>query len=700
MFIHNRTGKMWLYYLWGVYFITNIAGAVIFKQVLGMGGFSHTPYIRGMFILLLVLGITFIWLPLYMMNQQAEVRQGDMAVVVLGSMLIGYSAIIGIANANTWTYILSDTAYLVVGLAIYLLTRFGGIHLHMNERYLAPASAGLAVLLLGLYFLSSWVPVTLLIVFVGLFLYALCTVHTGALLLQIGPLVFLLISSNRSLLLTVIVMVLVLLVVLLIKNRWKPILHFVFAFSLLGLVAALAGESVLAMLGIDFYATALGRRIEVMLGMGGSSGMSLGEDVTIGQRLYEVEVIVETLGSNPLFWMFGYGAGGTIDMSGSLDPSVTSAALLGMTEVHNVHFLHGAVLFRYGLFGAAVVAGLIWRLVTTTVKHADHSLIFANLLALALIVYSYSSSSYLLVEPLLWFLLAWRVTRMEWIQTQEETTARAAGTMQRAPKKGGTMKDSFGIQDLIQIVQKRIKLLGLVVLAALTAGAVYTWFIAEPEYEASTQILVTPDMGGSEAPASEDWQSSRELVNTYNTLITSPAIIEQALQNLSVERTEEAIQSQLTVAAENESQIATVTVRDADPEAAVAIVNTVTETFEQEVPSIMNVDNVSVLSEAEMKDVGEAVSPQPALYMGAALLSGVLGGLGIVLLLEVMNNTIKTEEELEAVLGLPVLGAVNIPKDKEFMEKADNEMTPQPVPVIPLRGEIKSDAGEKVKQKV
>ncbi len=686
---------MWLYYLWGVYFITNIAGAVLFKQVLGMGGFSHTPYIRGMFILFLVLGITFIWVPLYMLNRQAELKRGDLATVALISMLIGYSVIIGLANANTWTYILSDTAYLITGLAIYLLTRFGGIHLRMRDQYLAPASAVLAVLLLGLYFLSSWVPVTLLVVFVGLFLYALYTARTGVLLLQLGPLAFLLISSNRSLLLTVMVMVLVLMIVMLVKNCWKPILTLVFAFSFAGLAAVLAGGSVLEMLNIDFYETALGSRIEVMMGMGSSSGVNLDEDVTIAQRLYEVEMIVETLGNNPLYWLFGYGAGGTIDMSGSMDPSVTSAALLGMTEVHNVHFLHGALLFRYGLFGAAVVAGLVWRLFTTSIKYDDRSLMLANLTALSLVVYSYSSSSYLLVEPLLWFLLAWRTTRIEWGQTHEEAVA-----SRPLSKKEGAMKESFRIQDLMYIVQKRIKLLALVVITALSAGAVYIWFIAEPQYEASTQILVTPAIGDDQAPVSEDWQSSRELVNTYNTLLTSPAIIEPAVQELNTSRTEEDIQRQLTVTTENESQIATVSVRDADPEAAVAIVNTVTETFEQKVPSIMNVDNVSILSKAELKDVSQPVSPQPLLHLAVALFGGALGGLGLILLLEVMNNKIKTEEELEAVLGLPILGSVNIPLEKDFIRKTDEEMSPQPMPVIPIRKNGDTDQNPEMKQKV
>lgn len=695
MFHYNRTGKMWLYYLWGIYFITNIAGAVLFKQVLGMGGFSHTPYIRGMFILFLVLGITFIWVPLYMLNRHAELKRGDLAIVTLISMLIGYSVIIGLANANTWTYILSDTAYLITGLAIYLLTRFGGIHLRMRDQYLAPASAVLAVLLLGLYFLSSWVPVTLLVVFVGLFLYALYTARTRVLLLQLGPLAFLLISSNRSLLLTVLVMVLVLMIVMLLKNRWKPILTLVFAFSFAALAAVLAGGSVLEMLNIDFYETALGSRIEVMMGMGGSSGVNLDEDVTIAQRLYEVEVIVETLGNNPLYWLFGYGAGGTIDMSGSMDPSVTSAALLGMTEVHNVHFLHGALLFRYGLFGAAVVAGLVWRLFITSIKYDDRSLMLANLTALSLVVYSYSSSSYLLVEPLLWFLLAWRTTRIEWGQTPKEAAA-----SRPMSKKEGAMKESFRIQDLMYIIRKRIKLLALVVLAALGAGAVYTWLIAEPQYEASTQILVTPATSGEQAPASEDWQSSRELVNTYNTLLTSPAIIEPAAQKLGAARTEEDVQRQLTVTTENESQIATVSVRDADPEAAVAIVNTVTETFEQKVPSIMNVDNVSILSKAELKDAAQPVSPQPLLHLAVALFGGSLGGLGLILLLEIMNNKIKTEEELEAVLGLPILGSVNIPLEKEFIRKTDEEMSPQPVPVIPHRTDGGTDRDPEMKQKV
>lgn len=695
MFHYNRTGKTWLYYLWGVYFITNIAGAVLFKQVLGMGGFSHTPYIRGMFILFLVLGITFIWVPLYMLNRQAELKRGDLAIVILISMLIGYSVIIGLANANTWAYILSDTAYLTTGLAIYLLTRFGGIHLRMRDQYLAPASAVLAVLLLGLYFLSNWVPVTLLVVFVGLFLYALYTARTGVLLFQLGPLAFLLISSNRSLLLTVLVMVLVLMIVMLVKNRWKPILTLVFAFSFAGLAAVLAGGSVLEMLNIDFYETALGSRIEVMMGMGGSSGVNLDEDVTIAQRLYEVDVIVETLGNNPLYWLFGYGAGGTIDMSGSMDPSVTSAALLGMTEVHNVHFLHGALLFRYGLFGAAVVAGLVWRLFTTSIKYDDRSLMLANLTALSLVVYSYSSSSYLLVEPLLWFLLAWRTTRIEWGQTHEEA---AAG--RPMSKKEGAMKESFRIQDLVYIIRKRLKLLVLVVLAAVSAGAVYTWFIAEPQYEASTQILVTPAVGDNQEPVSEDWQSSRELVNTYNTLLTSPAIIGPAVQELNTARTEEDVQSQLTVTTENESQIATVSVRDTDPEAAVAIVNTVTETFEQKVPSIMNVDNVSILSRAELKDAAQPVSPQPLLHLAAALSGGALGGLGLILLLEIMNNKIKTEEELEAVLGLPILGSVNIPMEKDFIAKTDEDMSPQPVPVIPVRRNGDTDQNPEMKQKV
>lgn len=73
----------------------------------------------------------------------------------------------------------------------------------------------------------------------------------------------------------------------------------------------------------------------------------------------------------------------------------------------------------------------------------------------------------------------------------------------------------------------------------------------------------------------------------------------------------------------------------------------------------MNVDNVNILSTAEVKENPSPVKPQPVLNMAIAFVVGLMTGVGLAFLLEYLDNTIKTEQDIERVLQLPVLGAIS-----------------------------------------
>src|SRR5690606_36480564 len=109
---------------------------------------------------------------------------------------------------------------------------------------------------------------------------------------------------------------------------------------------------------------------------------------------------------------------------------------------------------------------------------------------------------------------------------------------------------------------------------------------------------------------------------------------------------------------ENNSQVVKITVQDTDPKMAADIANTVAAVFENQIKTIMNVDNVNILSPAVVLENQSPVKPQPVLNMAIGLVVGLMIGVGLAFLLEYLDNTIKTEQDIEKLLELPVLGAI------------------------------------------
>ena len=80
--------------------------------------------------------------------------------------------------------------------------------------------------------------------------------------------------------------------------------------------------------------------------------------------------------------------------------------------------------------------------------------------------------------------------------------------------------------------------------------------------------------------------------------------------------------------------------------------------FKGEVAKIMNVDNVTVLSKAEIAENQSPIKPRPMLNVAIAFVVGLMASVGLAFLLEYLDNTVKKEEDVENLLGLPVLGVV------------------------------------------
>lgn len=179
-----------------------------------------------------------------------------------------------------------------------------------------------------------------------------------------------------------------------------------------------------------------------------------------------------------------------------------------------------------------------------------------------------------------------------------------------------------------------------------------------PIYQSSTQILVNQKKQDGAMIQAGEIQTNIQLTNTYKVIIKSPVILDQVNEKLKLNMTAQALTEKINVANEKDSQVISVTAEDKDPKVARDIANATAEVFKGEVAKIMSVDNVTVLSKAEVGENQSPIKPRPMLNVAIAFVVGLMASVGLAFLLEYLDNTVKKEEDVESLLGLPVLGIV------------------------------------------
>ncbi|MRH41245.1 capsular biosynthesis protein [Aquibacillus halophilus] len=230
------------------------------------------------------------------------------------------------------------------------------------------------------------------------------------------------------------------------------------------------------------------------------------------------------------------------------------------------------------------------------------------------------------------------------------------------------MEETISLKEIFEVIKKRLLLIILLMVGAAGISAIVSFFILTPTYEASSQFLVKQDAQANMEYNSADIRTSLELINTYNDIIKSPRILDVVAEEIGAPLSSEAIQ----ISSGQNSQVVTVTVTDTDPSMAAEIANTTVEVFQDEVPILLNVNNVNILTEAVVPANPQPVNPKPLLNIAIGLVLGLMVGVGLAFLLEYLDNTIKNQTDIENKLELPVLGVIPHIKEDDIITSQFN----------------------------
>lgn len=213
--------------------------------------------------------------------------------------------------------------------------------------------------------------------------------------------------------------------------------------------------------------------------------------------------------------------------------------------------------------------------------------------------------------------------------------------------------------DIFNVLIKKWRIILIITLGiAIIATGINFWLIA-PKYKASEKIFVGKEDVKDQNYNTNDVQMYQKLIKTYAELMQTNDLVQRAIEADNLNVTSEKVLSNLSVIPRSDTQIIDIEYISNDKALAKDVVDSVTNEFIKSSKDIIPNGKIKVIESAKVPE--NPSSPNKIMNIAIASLIGGVISIGLVFLLEFMDNTFKTEDKLEKILGIPVIGV--IPKD-------------------------------------
>ncbi|MDK0565291.1 Wzz/FepE/Etk N-terminal domain-containing protein [Clostridium perfringens] len=221
-------------------------------------------------------------------------------------------------------------------------------------------------------------------------------------------------------------------------------------------------------------------------------------------------------------------------------------------------------------------------------------------------------------------------------------------------------ENTISLQEIAYALKKRWKLIALITIAATLVSAILSFFVIKPKYEATTKLFI----GKQESQDNNSYNNSdvmmyQQLMKTYAELAKTSDLVTKAVKSANLDYNQKEIKeilNNLNVTPSADTQILDLSFKGGNPKEVLKLTEAITDEFISESKELIPNGNVQVIQKPQLPE--RPVSPNKKLNILIAFVLGLMVGVGVVLLIEYLDNTFKSREDLENTLGLPIIGTI------------------------------------------
>lgn len=212
-------------------------------------------------------------------------------------------------------------------------------------------------------------------------------------------------------------------------------------------------------------------------------------------------------------------------------------------------------------------------------------------------------------------------------------------------------EDVIDLLEVARVILKHIKLIILLCVVFGLGGFLGTKFLITPTYTASTSIYLTPQINDTGSLDYNSQMANSKLVTNVVNLMTQNNIMSEVAKDVGMENAS-SVKNCISVTNESDTEIVTVIATTTDPKLSKDIANGTVNTFIKTMQKNLNVRNIEIVDKAKLSYVPSGPNIKKNTML-ATLVGGVIG-VGYAVLRYLLDNRLRTKEEAEKYLGIPV----------------------------------------------
>ena len=223
--------------------------------------------------------------------------------------------------------------------------------------------------------------------------------------------------------------------------------------------------------------------------------------------------------------------------------------------------------------------------------------------------------------------------------------------------------------DLLEIffvLKKRFLVILLTAVVFAAAAGAYSFYVASPVYESTSKLYITSQSTSITSLA--DIQVGSSLALDYLELMKSRPVVEEVIDNLDLKMEYEDLLNCLSVTNPTDTRILTISIQGTNPTQVTQIANEFSEVARKQIPEVMKTDEPSVVEVATIPD--NPIKPDKTKNTAMGFLLGAILAALVITAAHLLNDRIKTSDDVEKYLGLNTLAAIPLTNDKKSSRKS------------------------------